>query len=231
MSGIGTDKAYRIWFKALTTKFTSSTNYADARNKVLLAAQELYGATSKDAIAVQRAYAAINVGADVDEAGGGGGGGEAVERIVNGGFENGTTGWSGSTYVIGANPGQPPYEGTRYAWLGGNGRRATETLRQQIAIPASATSAQLSFALHIDTDETSNTVYDTMIVTVRNAGGGTVLATLATYTNLTPADGYQIRSFDLLPFKGQTVTLSFAMREDRSLQTSFVLDKVSLLTK
>jgi Zn-dependent metalloprotease len=232
MRGIGSDKAYRIWFKALTTKFTSSTNYADARNKVLLAAQELYGATSKEAIAVQRAYAAINVGADVDEAGGGGGGGgEAVERIVNGGFENGTTGWSGSTGVIGAHPAQPPYEGTRYAWLGGNGRRATETLRQQVALPAAATSAQLSFALHIDTDETSNTVYDSMTVTVRNAGGNTVLATLATYTNLTPADGYQIRSFDLLPFKGQTITLSFAMREDRSLQTSFVLDKVSLLTK
>jgi len=233
MSGIGSDKAYRIWFKALTTKFTSSTNYADARNKVLQAAQELYGATSKEAIAVQRAYAAINVGADVDEAGGGGGGGggEAVERIVNGGFENGSTGWSGTTGVIGANPGQPPYEGARYAWLGGNGRRATETLRQQVAIPAAAASAQLSFALHIDTDETSNTVYDTMTVTVRNAGGATVLATLATYTNLTPADGYQIRSFDLLPFKGQTITLSFAMREDRSLQTSFVLDKVSLLTK
>ncbi|MEO7494355.1 MAG: M4 family metallopeptidase [Massilia sp.] len=67
MTGIGTDKAYRIWFKALTTKFTSTTNYADARAKVLLAAQELYGADSKEAIAVQRAYAAINVGADVDE--------------------------------------------------------------------------------------------------------------------------------------------------------------------
>ena len=39
MTGIGNDKAYRIWFKALTTKFTSSTNYATARSKVLLAAQ------------------------------------------------------------------------------------------------------------------------------------------------------------------------------------------------
>ncbi|GAB3431149.1 M4 family metallopeptidase [Massilia solisilvae] len=67
MSGIGLDKAYRIWFKANTTKFTSSTNYADARNKMIEAAEELYGKGSKEAIAVQRAYAAINVGADVDE--------------------------------------------------------------------------------------------------------------------------------------------------------------------
>jgi Zn-dependent metalloprotease len=67
MSGIGTDKAYRIWFKAATTKFTQITDYKDARAKMILAAQELYGMGSKEALAVQRAYAAINVGADVDE--------------------------------------------------------------------------------------------------------------------------------------------------------------------
>jgi Zn-dependent metalloprotease len=67
MTGIGTDKAYRIWFKANTTKFTASTNYADARNKMVQSAQELYGVGSKEDKAVQRAYAAINVGADIDE--------------------------------------------------------------------------------------------------------------------------------------------------------------------
>ncbi|MFL6706734.1 MAG: M4 family metallopeptidase [Massilia sp.] len=67
MTGIGNDKAYRIWFRALTTKFTSSTNYADARLKVIAAAQELYGVGSKEAKAVQRAYAAINVGSDIAE--------------------------------------------------------------------------------------------------------------------------------------------------------------------
>jgi Zn-dependent metalloprotease len=67
MSGIGTDKAYKIWFKAASTKFTAITNYKDARAKMIAAAQELYGMSSKEAVAVQRAYAAINVGADVDE--------------------------------------------------------------------------------------------------------------------------------------------------------------------
>jgi Zn-dependent metalloprotease len=67
MTGIGLDKAYRIWFRANTTKFTSSTNYADARAKMIEAAQELYGKSSREATAVMRAYAAINVGADVDE--------------------------------------------------------------------------------------------------------------------------------------------------------------------
>ncbi|SFB88430.1 M4 family metallopeptidase [Massilia yuzhufengensis] len=69
MTGIGTDKAFRIWFHANTSKFTSSTNYADARAKMILSAEELYGKDSKEAVAVQRAYAAINVGADLDEPG------------------------------------------------------------------------------------------------------------------------------------------------------------------
>ncbi|MES2018312.1 MAG: M4 family metallopeptidase [Pseudomonadota bacterium] len=67
MTGIGNDKAFRIWFKALSTKFTSTTNYADARTKVLAAAQELYGVGSVEAKAVTRAYAAINVGLDIAE--------------------------------------------------------------------------------------------------------------------------------------------------------------------
>jgi Zn-dependent metalloprotease len=67
MTGIGTDKAFRIWFKALTTKFTAATNYADARLKVMAAAAELYGTGSPEHKAVQRAYAAINVGTDIAE--------------------------------------------------------------------------------------------------------------------------------------------------------------------
>jgi len=67
MTGIGTDKAFRIWFHASTTKFTGTTNYAEARAKMIEAAQELYGKVSKEATAVQRAFAAINVGPDVDE--------------------------------------------------------------------------------------------------------------------------------------------------------------------
>ncbi|WLI89148.1 M4 family metallopeptidase [Massilia sp. R2A-15] len=320
MTGIGTDKAYRIWFKALTTKFTASTNYADARNKVLQSAQELYGVGSREAVAVQRAYAAINVGADVDETGGGGGGvlaiatnpanvtvapgatasfavgasggttpykyqwlrngasiagatsasysftaqaadngarfsarvtdsaaapasvtssaatltvasGTATERIVNGSFESGTTGWAGNTGVIGSYAGQAPYDGTRFAWLGGNGYSARETITQTVAIPASAVAANLSFALHIDTAEnTSSVAYDKLVVTVKNPAG-TVLGTLATYSNLNKAAGYQIRNFNLLAWKGQTIVLSFAMTEDFSLQTSFVVDKVSLVTQ
>ncbi len=65
MTGIGRDKAFRIWFRALTSKMTSSSNYVAAQKAMVAAASELYGASSREVIAVKRAFAAINVGKDV----------------------------------------------------------------------------------------------------------------------------------------------------------------------
>ncbi|MFG2597540.1 M4 family metallopeptidase [Streptomyces sp. NPDC048462] len=62
VTGIGRDKAALIWFKALTTKFSSNTNYAAARTGTLAAAGELYGTTSAEYKSVADAWAGINVG-------------------------------------------------------------------------------------------------------------------------------------------------------------------------
>ncbi|MFB8178926.1 M4 family metallopeptidase [Streptomyces sp. NPDC055966] len=72
VTGIGRDKALQIWYRALTTKFTSTTNYADARTGTLAAAGELYGTSGAEYAAVEDAWAAVNVGS---RSGGGGGGG------------------------------------------------------------------------------------------------------------------------------------------------------------
>ncbi|MGW5973549.1 M4 family metallopeptidase [Streptomyces sp. NPDC055186] len=63
VTGIGRAKAEKIWFRALTTKFTSTTNYAGARTGTLAATGELYGTNSAEYKAVQNAWAAVNVGA------------------------------------------------------------------------------------------------------------------------------------------------------------------------
>ncbi|MFD8820099.1 M4 family metallopeptidase [Streptomyces sp. NPDC059627] len=76
VTGIGRDKALQIWYRALTTKFTSTTNYAAARTGTLAAAGELYGTTSTEYKAVQDAWAAVAVGA---RSGGGGGTGTSYE--------------------------------------------------------------------------------------------------------------------------------------------------------
>jgi aminopeptidase S len=45
---------------------------------------------------------------------------------------------------------------------------------------------------------------------------------------LNHATGYQQQTFNLASFVGQTIQVFFVGKEDSSLQTSFVLDDVSL---
>ncbi|MFJ7159254.1 M4 family metallopeptidase [Streptomyces sp. NPDC101118] len=59
--GIGRDAAVRIWYHALTTGMTSSTNYAKARTTTLAAAAALYGTSSPQYAAVGAAWTAVNV--------------------------------------------------------------------------------------------------------------------------------------------------------------------------
>lgn len=61
IAGIGRDKAGKIFYRALTTKFTSNTSYPQARTLTLQAAAELYGAGSAEHTAVARAWSAANV--------------------------------------------------------------------------------------------------------------------------------------------------------------------------
>ena len=64
-------------------------------------------------------------------------------------------------------------------------------------------------------------------VQVRNSSG-TVLATLATYSNVNAATGFAQKSFSLLAYKGQTIQVYLVGAEDTTLQTSFVVDDFAL---
>jgi Zn-dependent metalloprotease len=61
VTGIGRDAAARIWYRALTTYWTSSTSYAGARAGMLSAATDLYGAGSAQYAATATAWSAVGV--------------------------------------------------------------------------------------------------------------------------------------------------------------------------
>ncbi|MFB7755336.1 M4 family metallopeptidase, partial [Streptomyces sp. NPDC056121] len=61
LAGIGRAKAEQIWYKALSTYMTSTTNYAAARTATLQAAGDLYGANSAEQQAVAATWSAVNV--------------------------------------------------------------------------------------------------------------------------------------------------------------------------
>lgn len=309
MTGIGNDKAAKIWYRALTVYMTSSTDYLGARIANIQAARDLFPLSGHEEIAVWNAFAAINVGSPwtgpdkppvvtVSEIGEMGiltfnatatddKGVVKVEFLLdgalvgtktappytmtydsqmqddglhtlvakatdttgqytnasmtftiangqlirNGSFEKGYgVGWSNTTGMqIGAILNETPYDGSKMAKFCGTGSQMSVALYQTVTIPANASSAALSYALHIASKETTaSSVRDTLAVQIRNSSGA-ILKTLTTHSNLNAATGYQLHSHDLTAYKGQTIQVYFLGAEDSALATGFILDKVTLM--
>jgi phosphatidylserine/phosphatidylglycerophosphate/cardiolipin synthase-like enzyme/thiamine monophosphate kinase len=156
----------------------------------------------------------------------------AAQLLGNPGFENGSSSpapWTvTSTHspveVINDSSKEPPHSGTWDAWLDGWGTTTTDTVSQPVSVPSGCSTYQLSFWLHIDTAETTTTTaYDTLKVQVLNSSG-TVLGTLATFSNLNHNTGYAQHTYNVSAYAGESITLKFTGSEDSEKQTSFVLD-------
>jgi subtilisin family serine protease len=146
--------------------------------------------------------------------------------LLNPGFESGNVNWTTSSSVIGAYSGART--GSYMAWLNGYGTTRTDYAYQQVTIPSGACSATLKFWNRITTSETTTSIaYDKLAIQVRNTSN-TVLATLATYSNLNKTSTWVERTFDLSAYKGQTIRVYFNGTEDSSLATSFYIDDTSL---
>jgi subtilisin family serine protease len=156
-------------------------------------------------------------------------GGGSQQLLLNPGFESGNNGqWVITAGVIDSSTGRPARTGSWKAWLNGYGTTHTDSAYQTVAIPAGSTSATLTFWVRIDTAETTTTTqYDKLQVQVLNTAG-TVLGTLATYSNLNANSTYVQKSLSLNAWIGQTVRVRFLGTEDSSLQTSFVVDDTAL---
>ena len=153
------------------------------------------------------------------------------ELLLNRGFESGAVNWTATTGVITNTTQQTPRTGAWYAWLDGYGTTHTDSLFQQITVPATANTATLSFWLKITTAETTTTTqFDRLQVQIRNSSN-TVLATLGTFSNLNRTTGYVFQSCDISQFRGQTIRVYFLGTEDSSLQTSFIIDDTSVTTQ
>ncbi|MFF2720076.1 M4 family metallopeptidase [Streptomyces sp. NPDC058011] len=61
LTGIGREKAYQIWYKALSVHMTSTTDYAGARVATEKAATDLFGADSEELKAVSATWTGVNV--------------------------------------------------------------------------------------------------------------------------------------------------------------------------
>ncbi|GAA2739789.1 M4 family metallopeptidase [Pedococcus aerophilus] len=227
VTGAGRSNVEKVWYRTLSTKLTSSSNYAAARNGAIASAKELFGATSATCTAVEKAFTAIAVPAGTETCGGTTPPPTGGNLLQNPGFESGAVSWTGTSGPITNNTGRAARTGSWKAWLGGNGATTTETIQQSVTIPSTVTAATLSFYLSSDTAESGSTAYDTMKVQVVD---GATTTTLATYSNVGTNATYTQKSFNVTAYKGKTISVKFLMNEDSSLQTSFVVDDTALAT-
>jgi len=229
ITGLGPQTAIKIMYNAMLLK-TSSASYLKYRTWTLQAALNLFPGSCTEFDTVKAAWDAVSVPAQSADptcgSTGGGGGGSGTNLLQNPGFESGATIWTTTSGVIDSTSGIA-HSGTFAAWLDGFGSTHTDSVYQQVAIPATSTAAQLCYWLRITTAETTtSTQFDKLSVQIRNSAG-TVLSTLATFSNLN-AGAYRQVCHSVGSFAGQTVRPYFLGTEDSSLQTSFFLDDVTL---
>jgi Zn-dependent metalloprotease len=228
ITGVGRDVAAKVWYRTLTTKLTSGSTYRNAREGAINSAKELYGADSAQCRGIEAAFSGISVPAGTAVCGGTEPPPSGGNLVLNPSFESGPVNWTGTSGPITNSSLRPARTGTWKLWLQGNGFTTTENINQSVAIPGTATAASLSFWIRIDTAETTtSTVYDTARIQIVDGGTTT---TLATYSNLNKNTTYVQKTFNVTAYKGRTVTVRFLGNEDSSLQTSFVIDDVSLTT-
>jgi hypothetical protein len=148
-----------------------------------------------------------------------GGGSCSGQKLVNPGFESGSTGWTATSGVINTD-GAHAHSGAGYSWLDGYGTTHTDTLSQTVTITAGC-SASLTYYLYISSSEGTTTAYDKLTLT---ANGTTVQS----FSNVNKGTGYVQRSVNLSAYAGQSVALKWTGTEDSSLVTSFFIDDTAL---
>ena len=223
VAGIGRDKAAAVWYRALTTYWTSFTTYPEAAEGMIRAARDLYGAESTDCTRTEAAWKAVKVTPGVTCAGLPAPG----PNFANPGFEEpDNDAWWASSGVITDTTDGPAHGGTFYAFLDGYATSHTDTVAQSVAVP-SATTATLTFWLAVATED-SGGAFDKLTLTVEDDAGSHVLAR---YSNLDDSAGeYSMKSLNLTPYVGKTIVVRATGVEDNSLATAFFLDDFNLAT-
>ena len=159
----------------------------------------------------------------------------ASSIVVNGNFDSAPlgTGWTqddgGSGYppiVSGSEmpPSIPPQSAPNAAWLGGL-FNVTQSIYQDVAVPAGTTKLTLSGYLWITTEEHGGT-FDHLYAEIIAPGG---TETVGHWTNLSSNTGWTLFSTQASGnYAGQTIRLRIRSTNDATLNTNFFLDTCDL---
>jgi len=158
-----------------------------------------------------------------------------VERITNGSFSSGTSGWilvgdfwAGTNFSSYRTP--PGYAAGGVNNEGLPINNAAGWMYQTVTIPSGATSAILSFWYNITSYNPGPNKVDFLTVYVSDSGGNWLDWIIYSNLDRTYLGDYKKKTFDLTAHKGKTVTIKFLATSDYSNTTTFRIDDVSLMS-
>ena len=229
-TGVGRDVAAKIWYRAMTTYWTSTTTYPRAANGMIKGARDLYGRNSTTCKKVVTAWKAVKVTptASCDTAA------ESFTgstNISNPGFESGVSGWTQSQPgIITQSVGDAlPHSGSWFAWLGGYTKTHVDRLSHaNVKIPVTKT-ARLKLYLYSYTDDPSLSPGDKIVFTLTYGTTTKVTKTLRTYYDIDASGAYDVKVFDLTPYAGKTVTIrATATNNNDGFASGWFIDDVAV---
>jgi Putative Ig domain/PLD-like domain len=155
----------------------------------------------------------------------------AQQLLVNGGFETGSISpWTASSGVLASSTSAHPAQAGSYlAWLDGYSKAHTDTLAQNVAIPASCVNANFTYWVEVNSTVTNTTeqAENTLVLQILNSAG-TVQSTTTVATAANNGSSYVQYSANLAPYIGQTITIKFTATEVSGGNTQFLDDSNAL---
>ncbi len=152
---------------------------------------------------------------------------QTVNLLVNANFDAALGSWVGSPTEasIVRVPPVSPDSSPNSAWLGG-ATSSTDTLYQDVAIPADATGLVLSGKIRQTTAEILFNNDDILRLDIRDTSN----AVLAALKNWDESDdsGWQIFSYNLADYSGQTIRVYLQATNDGDRASSFFIDTMNL---
>jgi hypothetical protein len=158
--------------------------------------------------------------------------GQPEELIVNGGFENGTTGWMLTGEVVATATTVDPHTGVRAllvsSWTGTTEIIGDTSATQEVAIPANASTAMLSFWANLRLGDGNGTDDQEALIL---DGSGTVLITVF---DMSVNQGvWQHFTVNLMQYAGTSVEVVFRIHSSSAGSDPVLMeiDDVSLLVQ
>ena len=152
-----------------------------------------------------------------------------AELFINGGFE---TGPPAPPWVQYSNFGLElidhlgAHTGSWGIYMGGL-QDAVDQIYQEVTIPSTVSSPQLSYWRLIRTSDSISTAYDEMRCVIWDTSGN-VLAFCGEFSNVDQSQDWIRKTYNMSAFRGRTVHIGFKAFNDGVYSTQFFIDDVSL---